>query len=151
VYNYGVLFFDVGNENTITSWYYFGTTGTLLSGHVFYPKRYHTRVPSQNILNICHYMVQVRMFVIGKRLHTLKHHVIIKKVAFSPILLLFVFISSLLLFPSLNFMYPNYAQNIGPFQGTQPNAQGRPLSNTAPFPPSNTFLNLPDNHVRLFE
>jgi hypothetical protein len=71
------------------------------------------------------------MFVIRKRLRTLKHHVIIKKVAFSPILLLFVFISSLLLFPSLNFMYPSYAQNIG-----------RPLSNTAPFPPSNTGGNM---------
>jgi hypothetical protein len=67
---------------------------------------------------------------------------VLKETPFSPtILLSFVLISCLLLFASLNPMYPTHAQNIGPAQGAQPNDQGRPLSNYAPVSPSNTTGN----------
>jgi hypothetical protein len=70
------------------------------------------------------------MFVIRKRLGTLKHYPVIKKISFSPTMLLFALVSSLLLFASLNPMYSSYAQTIDQTQGVQPTDQGRPLSNT---------------------
>jgi hypothetical protein len=70
------------------------------------------------------------MFVIRKRLDTLKNYPVIKKISFSPTILLFVLVSSLLLFASLNPMYSSYAQTIDQTQGVQPTDQGRPLSNT---------------------
>lgn len=77
------------------------------------------------------------MFAITKRLHALKHHFIVKKVPLSKTMLLFAFVSSLLLFASINGMYTAYGQNIGPAQETQSNNQSRPLSNYLPISPFN--------------
>jgi hypothetical protein len=76
------------------------------------------------------------MFDLRKRLDSSKHYPVIKKISFSSTILLFVLVSSVLLFASLNPVYSSYAQTIDQTQGVQSNDQGRPLSNYPAVSPS---------------